>query len=322
MPNVSPRRPPRLCGAPGCKRALAQNTRGRYCAAHRYEADRGQAAAHTPTEGMTVEGDKAEAFAITRSVIRNDQDLIAAAKIDTTTWEIERWVCNKWEMGAKDAKKYLDAFATIASGQFDPQAKDTNRVALTSEMVKDYDEQDIDLKIIPEQEADENAKAQRLGLYAKMYPQAYIDKYIEKAENQAELNQFRQEELLRANNPLWMQFETEETRIAVLDRDKEKAKRWLEFLEAQGLDEHGNPVEPEQPEQAPADPMGGQMPMGGMDPAMMDPMLNGGSMPVDPMAAQLDPLGVGAGMVAPAQMGMQTVSPEEAALRATFNGGG
>ena len=229
------------------------------------------------------------------------------------------------EMGAKDVKKYLDAFATIAAGHFDPQAKDTNRVALTAEMVKDYDEQDIDLQIIPEQEADENAKAQRLGLYAKMYPQAYIDKYIEKAENQAELNQYRQEEALKANNPLWMQFEMEETRIAVLEKDNQKAERWVEFLKAQGKDEHGNDIVKNTGEGgAPAAPMGGQAPMdpmGGMDPSMMDPMLNGGSMPVDPMAAQLDPLGVGAGMVAPAQMGMQTVSPEEAALRATFNGG-
>ncbi len=222
------------------------------------------------------------------------------------------------EMGAKDKEKYLSSFSTIAAGQFDPNQKQSNRIALTAEMVKDYDEQDIDVALIPEPPADENAKAQRLGLYAKIYPQAYIDKFVEKVENQAELNQMRQEELLEQNNQLWMQFKLEETRIAVLEKDKEKQARWAEFLAAQGMDEQGNPLEEPTPEPAPApqDPMAG-MPM---DPAMMGAMMGGG-MPADPMGAQLDPMGVGAGMVSPAQMGMQPLSPEEQALMASFNGG-
>jgi hypothetical protein len=227
------------------------------------------------------------------------------------------------EMGAKDVARYLSSFSTIAGGQFDPQQKQSNRVALTSEMVKGYDEQDIEVKLQPEPAADENAKAQRIGLYKEAgYPQQFIDKYVEKVENQAELNEFRQQELLRANNPLWAQFELEETRIAVLEKDKEKAKRWTVFLEAQGLDEHGNPIEEEavsEPApQAPVDPLAGQMPL---DPAMMGALLGGG-MPADPMGAQLNPMGVGADMVSPAQMGMQPMSPEEMALQQTFRGGG
>src|ERR1044072_7646435 len=35
------------------------------------------------------------------------EQLIAFCKIDTETWEVERWVCNKWEMGAKDAQKNI-----------------------------------------------------------------------------------------------------------------------------------------------------------------------------------------------------------------------
>jgi hypothetical protein len=94
------------------------------------------------------------------------------------------------------------------------------------------------------------------------------------------------------------------------------------FLEAQNMDEHGNPIEEEavsEPApQAPVDPLAGQMPL---DPAMMGALLGGG-MPADPMGAQLNPMGVGADMVSPAQMGMQPMSPEEMALQQTFRGGG
>jgi hypothetical protein len=225
------------------------------------------------------------------------------------------------EMGAKDVKKYLSSFSTIAAGQFDPNLKETNRIALTAEGVKDYDEQDIEVKLIPDPPADENAKAQRIGLYKEAgYPQAFVDKYIEKVENQAELNQFRQEELLVANNPLWAQFQLEETRIAVLEKDKQKAARWQEFLAAQNMDEHGNPIEEETaPEpQAPVDPMAQ---MGQMVPPGIDPLTG---MPIDPMmgAGQLNPMGVGADMVSPAMMGAQPLSPEEIALQQSFNGGG
>jgi len=30
------------------------------------------------------------------------EDLIVYAKVDTTVWSVERWVCNKWEMGARN----------------------------------------------------------------------------------------------------------------------------------------------------------------------------------------------------------------------------
>jgi hypothetical protein len=224
------------------------------------------------------------------------------------------------EMGAKDVEKYLSSFSTIAAGQFDPNQKESNRIALTSEMVKDYDEQDIDVKLLPDPPADENAKAQRIGLYKEAgYPQEYVDKYIEKVENQAELKQFRQEQLLLEQNPLWAQFQLEETRIAVLEKDKQKAGRWAEFLAAQGMDEQGNPLEEEpvaEPQPAPQDPMAGsglqlQMPQ-------IDPMTG---MPLDPMGAQLNPMGVGADMVSPAMMGMQPLSPEEIAMQQSFSGG-
>lgn len=38
----------------------------------------------------------------TETRIRNEKDLIRVCEIDTDEWEIERWVCNKWEVGAKD----------------------------------------------------------------------------------------------------------------------------------------------------------------------------------------------------------------------------
>jgi hypothetical protein len=39
--------------------------------------------------------------------IKTLQDLIDACDIDLSTWDIERWICNKWEVGAKDSKKEI-----------------------------------------------------------------------------------------------------------------------------------------------------------------------------------------------------------------------
>jgi hypothetical protein len=55
-----------------------------------------------PTEGFVAHGDTAEASRITDQRVRTLADLIRVCDIDTTEWEIERWVANKWEVGAKD----------------------------------------------------------------------------------------------------------------------------------------------------------------------------------------------------------------------------
>lgn len=53
-------------------------------------------------EGLVVHGDQAEATAITDQRVRTLADLIRVCQIDSTEWEVERWVANAWHMGAKD----------------------------------------------------------------------------------------------------------------------------------------------------------------------------------------------------------------------------
>src|SRR5687767_3504345 len=43
----------------------------------------------------------------THNRITTLEQLIEYCNIDTVYWEIERWVCNKWEVGAKDVNKNL-----------------------------------------------------------------------------------------------------------------------------------------------------------------------------------------------------------------------
>lgn len=44
-----------------------------------------------------------EITTFTNRRIRSLQDLIEVCEIDINDWYIERWVCNKWEVGAKNA---------------------------------------------------------------------------------------------------------------------------------------------------------------------------------------------------------------------------
>lgn len=47
------------------------------------------------------EGDNAELSTIVNKQIKSLKDLIKVCEIDLNEWQIDRWVCNKWEMGAK-----------------------------------------------------------------------------------------------------------------------------------------------------------------------------------------------------------------------------
>jgi hypothetical protein len=54
-------------------------------------------------EGQTlsVSGNSAEVTKTTHERVRTLNDLIRVCEIDTDEWDVERYVCNKWEMGAK-----------------------------------------------------------------------------------------------------------------------------------------------------------------------------------------------------------------------------
>jgi hypothetical protein len=63
----------------------------------------GPATSATATESFEVSGDSAELFTSVPERVQSLDDLIRVCKVDTTEWEVERFVCNKWEMGSKDA---------------------------------------------------------------------------------------------------------------------------------------------------------------------------------------------------------------------------
>lgn len=56
------------------------------------------------TDSVAVSGDDCTIVKVTAEPVRTLADLIRVCEIDTDSWEIERWVANKWEMGYTDAQ--------------------------------------------------------------------------------------------------------------------------------------------------------------------------------------------------------------------------
>jgi len=46
-------------------------------------------------------------ISLPKTRIKSLEELVKQCAIDLSEWEVERWVCNKWEVGAKDADKKL-----------------------------------------------------------------------------------------------------------------------------------------------------------------------------------------------------------------------
>jgi hypothetical protein len=46
-------------------------------------------------------------ISLPKTRIQSLEELVKQCDIDLTEWEVERWICNKWEVGAKDAAKVL-----------------------------------------------------------------------------------------------------------------------------------------------------------------------------------------------------------------------
>jgi hypothetical protein len=54
-------------------------------------------------QSLEVTGNKATLTRTATEPVRTLADLIRVCEIDTSEWNVERWIANKWEMGAKDA---------------------------------------------------------------------------------------------------------------------------------------------------------------------------------------------------------------------------
>jgi hypothetical protein len=75
--------------------------------AHQYQK-RGEpqgAAGSNLADSFEVKGDDAVLSKRTTERVRTLDDLIRVCEIDTDTWEVERWIANKWEMGSVDKAK-------------------------------------------------------------------------------------------------------------------------------------------------------------------------------------------------------------------------
>lgn len=172
--------------------------------------------------------------------------------------------------GEEAVATYLSAWTTISEGRKNPDKKNSSRAKLLSADVKGYGEDDIRVSILPETPQDENAKFQRAGLAKDAgMPQNYIDEFIIKVDNPAQVKKDRDEEILLTNNQDWANFMMEETRLNIMEKDKKLSEHWAEFMKAQGKNPDGSPLEEEiDPNAMPVDPMAQPPPP---DP-MQDPM--------------------------------------------------
>jgi hypothetical protein len=55
-----------------------------------------------PTESAVYKGDDCEFTKTTHERVQTLEDLIRVCQIDTSEWEVDRWLANKWEMGSTD----------------------------------------------------------------------------------------------------------------------------------------------------------------------------------------------------------------------------
>lgn len=92
--------------------------------------------------GLTVHGEKAEAFQETHTQVRTLADLIRVCNIDTDEWTIERWVANKWEIGSLVDGKILTkplfqvkAFLTRNRPVLDAKARIAELVTLAKKAI-------------------------------------------------------------------------------------------------------------------------------------------------------------------------------------------
>lgn len=66
----------------------------------------GAAPSQQPDESVE-ETDRKKVYTLPKTRIHTLEQLIEFFEVDTTQWQVERFVCNKWEVGAKDAAKVL-----------------------------------------------------------------------------------------------------------------------------------------------------------------------------------------------------------------------
>lgn len=83
---------------PGCGGPLHRGNN--FCALCSAKTKQGEAIGQRQSESVSVSDDRCEITKTTNRRVRSLDDLIRVCEIDTGTWAVERYVCNKWDMGS------------------------------------------------------------------------------------------------------------------------------------------------------------------------------------------------------------------------------
>ena len=122
---------------------------------HREEIDRlrSNKIQSTPTDSVSVSdnGNKMSISKITNKRVQSLEDLIKVVGVDLTVWDVESWVCNKWEIAAKKEDqnlKFLNGKKTGYSKKF-PEMEVQDLWQIKAKFVKNKDK--TDLKMLKEE---------------------------------------------------------------------------------------------------------------------------------------------------------------------------
>jgi hypothetical protein len=89
------------------------------------------------TESVSVNGDACEITKTTARRVRTLADLIRVCEIDTAEWEVERWVCNKWDSAAKLGKDETERIAVTELYQIKAWLRRHSSAMLTMAALRD-----------------------------------------------------------------------------------------------------------------------------------------------------------------------------------------
>jgi hypothetical protein len=87
---------------PGCHQSKAFERRHKFCSPEcGNRARRKGVPGRSTPDNFDCSGDSATINRVTETRIRTLEQLLEVCEVDGSEWEVERWVCNKWEIGAK-----------------------------------------------------------------------------------------------------------------------------------------------------------------------------------------------------------------------------
>ncbi len=84
----------------GCGAPITRHSRSGFC--------RSCVQKHTVQDSVSVKGNECEVTKIVPERVRSLEDLVRVCNIDLAVWEVGKYICNKWEVGARVGKKKGD----------------------------------------------------------------------------------------------------------------------------------------------------------------------------------------------------------------------